>query len=83
MERMAMRITFDREADAAFIYLIDSIGFGGVTRTELCDAQVDSGSIILAFDEDDRLVGLEILGASRVLPNATIDSLASTEAAAR
>jgi uncharacterized protein YuzE len=47
-----MKIEFDSEADTAYLELID----GEVARTE----QIESG-IIGDFDENGRLLGLEIL----------------------
>ena len=42
------------------------------TRAELrnhtCDIELSEGSVILDFDADDKLLGIEILGASRLLP---------------
>ena len=51
-----MKIEFDPEADAAYLELID----GEVARTE----QIESG-IISDFDENGRLLGLEILYISK------------------
>ena len=51
-----MKIEFDPEADAAYLELID----GEVARTE----QIESG-IIGDFDENGRLLGLEILYISK------------------
>jgi hypothetical protein len=63
-----MRIKLDRAADSAFILLGDEIIPGGAPRSVLCDLDVEQGAVILLLSPEDRLVGLEILGASRVLP---------------
>lgn len=63
-----MRITYDPDADAAFLYLIDEIASGQVTRSEMCDLEIREGAVILAWDAEDRLLGIEILGASRLVP---------------
>jgi uncharacterized protein YuzE len=62
-----MRITFDPEADAAYIYVEDHLGFGEVAETHMCDVEVKEGAVILAFSEAGHLVGVEILGAAKLL----------------
>jgi uncharacterized protein YuzE len=69
-----VRITFDTEADAAFIYLNDAIPPGGAARSHMCDVELDEGAVILLFSPEDQLVGLEVLGASRVLPQEVLDT---------
>lgn len=49
------------------VYLTDDEGLT-VARTAFCQVELVNASVILRFDPDDRLVGLEILGASRLLP---------------
>lgn len=63
-----MRISFDPEADAAYIQLADVIGAGGVAFTYGCDPSDVDGMIHLDFDSDGRLVGIEVLDASSKLP---------------
>jgi uncharacterized protein YuzE len=63
-----MKITIDFQADAAFIFINDEIPPGGAPRSEICDFEIKDGAVILLFSPEDRLVGLEILGASRLLP---------------
>ena len=60
-----MRIICDESADAAYIRLIES-GDGAARRTVPCD--VDAHAIVLDFDRDDRLIGIEILDARTTLP---------------
>lgn len=68
-----MRITYDPEANAAFIYLKETIAPGGVARTEICDVETKpETSIILCFDSEGLVVGIEILGATRILPPETL-----------
>ena len=54
-----MRITYDALADAAYIYLADDIHMPETRR-------VDDG-INLDFNDRNRLVGIEVLGASQRL----------------
>jgi uncharacterized protein YuzE len=63
-----MKVTFDAASDAAFVVLGDAIPPGGAPRSQICDLEIENTAVILLFSPDDRLVGLEILGASRVLP---------------
>ena len=67
-----MTVTFDAEADAAFVYLDGDIPPGAAPRSEICDVEIEGGAVILLFSPDDRLVGIEILGASRLLTPQTL-----------
>jgi uncharacterized protein YuzE len=64
-----MRTTYDSWADAAYIYLRE-IEPGGVKETVMCVGPDDTaaGSVNLDFDHEGKLVGIEILRASRSLP---------------
>ena len=68
-----MKVTFDRDADAAFVTFVDAIPPGGAPRSEICDVEMTDAAVILLFSPEDRLVGLEILGASKVLPVEVLD----------
>lgn len=72
-----MRITFDSTADAAYIQIAAQILPGGVARTYKCDPVEARGMINLDFDSDDRLVGIEILGAVDRLPREVLESIES------
>lgn len=63
-----MRVTYDADADAAYIYLVDQIGAGGVERTVPVDPSEAGGMINLDFDVSGYLVGIEVLDASSFLP---------------
>ncbi len=57
-----MKFEYDKDADAAYIYLEHPIKDGEVKSTiELND------NIILDFDANGKLLGVEILDASKVL----------------
>ncbi len=57
-----MKFEYDKEADAAYIYLEDSIADSPAEKTiELND------NIIVDFDKNGKLLGIEILSASKVL----------------
>ena len=59
-----------RHADAAYIYVKGGTGRGEAKRTVSMNE-----NIILDFDADDKLVGTEILSASRVVPKGAVGSL--------
>ena len=57
-----MKLEYDKEVDAAYIYVKYPIKDGEAKKTiELND------NITLDFDENDKLLGIEILDASKVL----------------
>ncbi|MCE5288723.1 MAG: DUF2283 domain-containing protein [Nocardiaceae bacterium] len=58
-----MRLEYDKVADAAMIYLVD-----GPIQSARQDVELDNAAIILDFDSADRLIAIEVMGASRVLP---------------
>ncbi len=64
-----IRVTYDRQADAAYIYLKNKIEPGGVANTHLCEIDELKGMINLDFDRNGQLVGIEILGAFALLQN--------------
>jgi uncharacterized protein YuzE len=63
-----MRLQYSSDADAAYLQLADEIGPGGVASTYLCDTTQIGGMINLDFDSGGRLVGIEIMDASKFLP---------------
>jgi uncharacterized protein YuzE len=67
-----MRITYDRRADAAYIDLLRDDSEGNVAKTYCCDPQEVNGQIHLDFDGSGRLVGIEVLDASRLLPEGLL-----------
>lgn len=66
--RKPLRVTYDVEADAAYIYLSDEIGMGGVADSVPLDPAANRGMINLDFDAEGRLVGIEVLAASKRMP---------------
>ena len=73
-----MSITYDREADAAYIYLVPKELARRVANTYACDPQEVKGQIQLDFDESGQLIGIEVLDASRLLPEEVLVGAAST-----
>ena len=57
-----MRLEYDKEVDAGYIYLVDEIKDGEAVKTIELDP-----NIVLDFSKDGKLLGIEVLNASRVL----------------
>lgn len=68
-----MRVTYDASVDAAYIQLVDNIGAGGVENTYPCDPREVGGMINLDLDSAGRLVGIEVLDASKLLPPEVLE----------
>ena len=66
-----MRITYDPQTDAAYIYLKE-ISPGSVRKTYPCDPREVGGMINLDFDSEGILVGIEVIGASKRLPSSLL-----------
>jgi uncharacterized protein YuzE len=62
-----VRVTYDPEADAAYFYLVEEIRLGEAVRTVSVDPQSIGGMVNLDLDADGRILGLEVLDASRLL----------------
>ena len=60
-----MRVTYDQKADRAYIGFSREVS--RVKNTYEYESLLAEG-ITLDFDFDDRLVGIEVLEASRILP---------------
>lgn len=71
--RPALKITYDRKANAAYIYLSPELEGKHVSNTYLCDPSEINGMINLDFDEDGMLIGIEVLGADKFLHNKLLD----------
>lgn len=61
-----MKLSYDRETDAAYIYMRDAEArLGTVNSVPVRDVPA---VIVLDFDTDGTLFGIEVLDASRLLP---------------
>ncbi len=71
-----MKIHYDKDADAAYIYLIpdEDIKSKWVKKTYLCNPAEIHGMINLDFDAEGHLGGIEIMDASKKLPKNILDS---------
>jgi len=59
-----MRLSYDKEADAAYIYLKPRILPKEVKKTISLNDDIN-----LDFDKDNKMLGIEVLHASKVLPD--------------
>lgn len=64
----SVELIHDSDADAAKINFGGAIQRGRVMKSHVCDIELANCSVVLDFDAEDHLVGIEILGASRLLP---------------
>jgi uncharacterized protein YuzE len=67
MGERRLRMTYDEVADAAFIYLTDPIEPGAAVSGRTLDCHLDHAAVNASFDSDGRLLGIELLGVSRLL----------------
>ncbi len=58
-----MKLEYDKDVDAAYLYLKTPIRKGEVKKTKGM-----SKTIFLDYDKGGRIIGVEILNASKVLP---------------
>ncbi|GAA0985152.1 hypothetical protein GCM10009555_060040 [Acrocarpospora macrocephala] len=68
-----VRVTYDQEANAAYIYLADPQARMKVARMYTCDPVEVGGMINLDLDEHGHLIGIEVLAASSKLPQSLLD----------
>ena len=67
-----LRMTHDPEANAAFIYVVDDIAPGEVAQTRLLHHDTPHASVICHYDSEKRLLGIELLGFSYLVPEAVV-----------
>jgi uncharacterized protein YuzE len=69
MQDRSLLLTHDSLADAAYLYLRHPISRADIVRVEVPAIETPPrSSLVLSFDEYDRLISIEIRGASRLLP---------------
>jgi uncharacterized protein YuzE len=69
-----VRITYDKTADAAYVHFTDPQAHVHASRMYPCDPVAVGGMINLDFDEQGRLIGIEVLAATSKLPEYLLDS---------
>lgn len=73
-----MRLTFERDTDSAYLELTDLGEPRVVAKTYTCNPTEVGGMINLDFDPEDRLIGIEIVGATKKL-RPTVIRLADSD----
>ncbi|MFE5594575.1 DUF2283 domain-containing protein [Streptomyces sp. NPDC056549] len=63
-----VRVTYDKVADAAYVYLTEPHARVQSARMYPCDPVDADAMINLDFDEQGRLIGIEVLDAGSKLP---------------
>ncbi|MGW7346783.1 DUF2283 domain-containing protein [Streptomyces sp. NPDC054854] len=69
-----LRVTYDKTANAAYVYLTDPQVRIRSSRMYPCDPVEVGGMINLDFDEQGRLIGIEVLAADSKLPEYLLES---------
>ncbi|MFC9626376.1 DUF2283 domain-containing protein [Streptomyces sp. NPDC056930] len=69
-----VRVTYDKTANAAYVYLTDPQVRAKSSRMYPCDPVEVGGVINLDFDEQGRLIGIEVLAANSKLPEYLLKS---------
>jgi uncharacterized protein YuzE len=65
-------MTHDADANAAYIYMVDEIAPGEIAHSRVADIPMDNTAITVDFDAEGRVLGIELLAASRALRDETI-----------
>jgi uncharacterized protein YuzE len=66
-----MRMTYDGDADAAYLAVEDDVANGSAVENVVIE-RPGRGDIVLDFDADGRLLGVEIIGATGLLRPAAV-----------
>ncbi|MFC4853017.1 DUF2283 domain-containing protein [Actinophytocola glycyrrhizae] len=67
-----IQVTYDEAANAAYIYFDPGPPGAKVAHMYSCDP-IEAGMINIDFDEDGRIIGVEVLAADAKLPQSLID----------
>ncbi|MGW6418130.1 DUF2283 domain-containing protein [Streptomyces sp. NPDC055055] len=69
-----LKVTYDKTANAAYVYFTDPQDRVKVAHMYPCDPVDVDGMINLDFDEQGRIVGIEVLAADSKLPEYLLQS---------
>ncbi|WP_211357145.1 DUF2283 domain-containing protein [Nocardioides rubriscoriae] len=67
-----LRVTYDAQADAAYIYFVPDVEFGQAVRTVPVDGGEHPWMVNIDVGADGRILGVEVLDARRLLPPALL-----------
>lgn len=72
-----MKFEYDEEGNAGYFYVLKEYASShpGVAKTIICDEIQAKGMINLDFDEESRLIGIEVLHAFQKLPKKLFEGL--------
>jgi uncharacterized protein YuzE len=73
MVECIMRVTYDSEANAAYVELGDDVA-GGTAVENVVVERPGQSDIVLDFDADGRLLGVEVIGATQLLRTTVLDT---------
>ncbi len=68
-----MKLIYDPSVDSEYIQLTDSIYSNQVKNSYPCNPVEVKGEINLDFDESNKLIGIEVMDASKKLPQELLD----------
>jgi YD repeat-containing protein len=66
-----LKLNYDKQVDAAYLSIIPTAP-GLAKKTYACDPDEVGGQIQLDFDAEGRLIGIEVLDASHLLPKEVL-----------
>jgi len=66
VESVTMKVTIDKDADALYIRL---------SNTQIYDSEEVKPGVILDYDDQDNLIGIEILRVSERVPRSKLKSV--------
>jgi uncharacterized protein YuzE len=69
-----VKVTYDKSVNAAYIYFTDPQVNARSVHTYPCDPIDVDGMINLDFDEQGRLIGIEVLAATSKLPQYVLQA---------
>ncbi|MEV5786372.1 DUF2283 domain-containing protein [Streptomyces sp. NPDC048448] len=69
-----VRVTYDKTVNAAYVYFTDPQAHVHSAHLYPCDPVDVDGMINLDFDEQGRLIGIEVLAADSKLPTYLLES---------
>lgn len=72
-----MRLEYDARIDSAYLFLVDKILPGDAATTLNLDPAEINGHVNIDLDSAGRIIGIEVLDASRLLPAEFMESMLS------
>jgi uncharacterized protein YuzE len=77
LERPTVQVTFDPSVDAAYVEIVDHKDGEAVEQVNVTPPHGE-GDVVLDFDKDGRLLGIEVIGARRTLRPETLKTAVPT-----